>query len=70
MPRGLKVSHPMIANMKLFINISNLYELEFIYIMTFRCSTLEYFKMIVLHFSMQGKDNIEHSNGKCHMFTF
>ena len=35
-----------------------------------QCSTLGYFEMIVLHFSIQKKDNIEHIHAKCHMFTF
>ena len=26
--------------------------------------------MTVLHFSMQGEDIIENTNGKCHVFTF
>ena len=26
--------------------------------------------MIVLRFSMQGEDTIEHTSGKCHVFTF
>ena len=26
--------------------------------------------MIVLHFSMQGEDIVEQTNGKCHVFTF
>ena len=27
-------------------------------------------EMIVLRFSIQGKDIVEHTNGKCHVFTF
>jgi hypothetical protein len=26
--------------------------------------------MIVLRFSVQGEDTIEHTSGKCHVFTF
>ena len=26
--------------------------------------------MIVIRFGMQGEDVIEHTNGKCHVFTF
>ena len=26
--------------------------------------------MVVLHFSMQGEDINEHTNGKCHVLTF
>ena len=32
--------------------------------------TLGYLEMIVLRFNMQGEDIMEHTNGKCHMFTF
>ena len=27
-------------------------------------------ELIVLGFSMQGEDILEHTNGKCHVFTF
>ena len=26
--------------------------------------------MIVLHFSMQGEDFLQHTNGNCHVLTF
>jgi hypothetical protein len=31
---------------------------------------ISYANMIVLHFNMQGEDIIEHTNGKCYVFTF
>jgi hypothetical protein len=36
MPRGLKVSHPLIANMIPFVNISNFLKWKNIYIMKFK----------------------------------
>ena len=36
MPRGLKSSRPLIINMILFVNISNILSVKTIYIMTFR----------------------------------
>ena len=68
MPRGLKVSRPLIANMISFINISNFFQWKNIYIMTFRAA--QWIWMIVMRFSMQGEDIFEHTNGKCHVFTF
>ena len=36
MPQGLKVSRPLIANMILFVNMSNFFKWKNNYIMTFR----------------------------------
>jgi hypothetical protein len=38
MPRGLKMSRPLIANMIPFVNISNFFKWKNIYIMTLRVS--------------------------------
>ena len=65
MPRGLKVSHPLIVNMILFIDINIVFTLKNIYIMI-----IGMLEMIVFHFSTQRKNIIEHTNGKCHVFTF
>jgi hypothetical protein len=43
MPRGLKMSIPQIANMILFINISDFFKVKNIYIMTFRVADWDIF---------------------------
>ena len=69
MPRGLKVSRPLIANMILFVNISNFFK--------WKISTswhskqhIKMWYMVVLCFSMQGNDVFEGTHDKCHVFTF
>ena len=61
------MSHPVIVNMILFINIS-FSKNENIHIMTLSAG-IGTTEMIVLRFCMQGKDIIERTNGKCHMST-
>lgn len=64
MSRSLKVSRPLNTNMIFFVHISNLFKYKVMYIMTFsieRCWILE---KIVLHFSIQREDIIEHTNDK------
>ena len=59
MLKGLKVSRLLIANMILFINISNLLKWKIIYVMT--CS--------VAHWDTWD-DVIEHTKDKCHVLYF
>ena len=64
MPRSLKVSPPLIANMILFVNMSN-----------FLCEKLLTQWLSTYHiidsfaFYLWVEDIIEYNNGKCHVFT-
>ena len=61
----------LIANMTLFVSLSMFFKVKFMYIMTFRVAYWDTLEMIVLHFNVQGEDDIiEHTNAKCHVFTF
>ena len=62
MPKGLKVSHPLFANLILFINIS------IIYMMTFSIAHLDTSDDSFAFLYARGSI-IEHTNGKCHVFT-
>ena len=55
------MSHLLISNMIIFININNFLEREIIHIMTFSVARWDN-GMIVFCFSMQGEDIIEHAN--------
>ena len=68
MPRGCKVSRSLTVNMILFTNISNFCKLT-IYIMIFGIAHWE-LEMIILRFSVQGEDIIEHFHGNCHVFRY
>ena len=69
MPRGLKVSCPLIATMILFVNIRNFYKLNFLYNMVFSVAHWDASKNFFC-FSVQGDGIIEHTNGKCHVCHF
>ena len=81
MPRGLQASHPLIANMILFINISKFLKwkiylhddigiLEMIVLrlnMQGKISlSILMASVICLRFNMQGHDLLEHTNAMCH----
>lgn len=68
LPKGLKLSHPtLIINMTLF---DVTFKAHAFSSMTFNTTHIgELVKFLVLHFNVQDKDNIEHMNTKCHMFT-
>ena len=62
---------PLIANMILFITISDFLKRKMIYVMTTTVvQHVGMLEMIVLHSSMQEEDIIEPTNSKCHVFTF
>ena len=66
MPRGLKVSHLLIVNMILFVNINTQLSEVNVYMMTFSIGHW-ILKMVIFHFCMHMEDITEHSNCKCHV---
>ena len=56
--------------MRVFVNISNSFKWDFIYITRHFVYHIRILEMIVLHVSTQGKNMIEPTNGKRHVFTF
>ena len=69
MPRGFKESRLLIVIMTLFVNNSEFLKREIIYLMTHSVahySTWDY--TFALEYARG--DVVEHTNGKCHVFTF
>ena len=65
-----KVPRMLIVNMIAFVKVSNFFMLKNIYIMMSRVAhwnTLEHNLPILV---CKGKMCVEHTNGKCHVFTF
>ena len=65
MPRGFKVSRPLIINMILCVSTNKVFQVKKYLHYDKQRSALEHLKMMVLCFIMQGKDVIER---KCHVF--
>jgi hypothetical protein len=57
MPRGLKVSRPLIVNMIPFVNISDFLKWKNTYIMIFRVAHHDTSNDLVFHFNVQGEIN-------------
>ena len=70
MPRGLKVSCPLIANTTSFVNISNFFKWRNIYIMTLGVAHWDTLDDRLAFWYAKGKSFFQHTNGKCHVFTF
>ena len=70
MPARFKVSHPLIADMVPFVNISNFSERKTSTLWYLELQHVGILEMRVLCFSMQGEGIFEHTNGKGRVFTF